>query len=253
MRTLSRLVVALILLSASPAGASGPDDSQGPSLKPDFLFGRPRGWIAVRASWLMPRAGGDLFTFVRDQLTLDKRDFQTPAVIGELGIAVTPRLTASAGVEFSRNTVGSEYRRFIDNQGLPITQTTALSQANISGSVRLALVDPGRRISQLAFIPRTITPYVGAGGGAAWYDLKQSGDFVDFATFRVFVDVFSYQAWTPSAHVFGGAELRLWRGLFLDTEGRYVWAKGPLGSDFIGFDGIDLNGFRVSTGIRVVF
>jgi hypothetical protein len=32
-----------------------------------------------------------------------------------------------------------------------------------------------------------------------------------------------------------------------------VFAKGDLGSDFVGFDGIDLNGFRFSTGFHVAF
>jgi hypothetical protein len=191
----------------------------------DFLFGRPRGWVALRGGWLRPRASGDLFTFVGEQLTVEKGAFNTPAMIGEVGVAITSRIQASGGVEFSRQTVASEYRRFVDNSGDPITQSTMLSQTDVTGSIRIALLD--------AF--------------------SQTGDFVDFATLRVFPDAFRSQGWTPSAHVFGGADIRLWRQLFLDVEGRYVWAHGDLGSDFVGFDGIDLDGFRVSTGVSVVF
>jgi hypothetical protein len=54
-------------------------------------------------------------------------------------------------------------------------------------------------------------------------------------------------------HVFGGTDLRLYRALFLTFEGKYVWAKAKLGTDFIDFDPIDLGGFRVSTGINVLF
>ena len=219
----------------------------------DFLFGRPRGWVAFRGSWLRPRASGELFTFVSDHLTVEKGDFSTPAMMGEVGFTITSRIQASGGVEFSRQTIGSEYRRFLDNRGEPINQKTTLSQTDVSGSVRIALLDRGRSISRLAFVPRAIAPYAGAGAGVYFYEFKQIGDFVDFATLRVFPDVFRSQGWTPSAHVFGGTEVRLRRQLFLDVEGRYVWAHGDLGPDFVGFDGIDLDGFRLSTGVSIVF
>jgi hypothetical protein len=219
----------------------------------DFFFGRPRGWVSIRGSWLKPAANGDLFRFVSDQLTIEKDDFETPAFITDVGFTVTPRVSVSGGVEFSRQTLSSEYRHFVDNRGAPINQRTALTQTNLSGSVRFALLDPGRSISRLAYVPRTITPYAGAGAGMFFYKFQQNGDFVDFATLRVFVDAFRSKGWTPSAHVFGGADLRIWRWLFLDVEGRYVWAHADLGADFVGFDGINLDGARFSTGARVVF
>ena len=98
-----------------------------------------------------------------------------------------------------------------------------------------------------------VVPYAGGGAGLLFYRFGQTGDFVDFVTLRVFTDTFRSEGWTPSAHVFAGTEVRLWRMVFLDLEGRYVWANGTLGSDFLGFDGVDLNGFRVSTGVSVMF
>jgi hypothetical protein len=246
--------VAALLSSSGEALAQVPAEQSAPApTRQDFLFGRPKGWVAVRGTWLMPRAGGDLFTFVRDQLTIERSDFSTPAIAGELGFAITPRLSAAGGMEFSRQTVGSEYRRFIDNFGLPIHQTTALSQTNISGSVRFHLRDQGRRISRLAFVPRAILPYVGAGGGLLYYEFVQRGDFVDFVTLRVFPDVFRSQGWAPSAHLFGGTDFRVWRGVLIGVEGRYLWSHSDLDSDFIGFDGIDLDGFRVSSGLSIMF
>jgi hypothetical protein len=248
-------LLTFVLLAGNPLPAAAGDEPQGrvPQPRPDFLFGSPRGWVALRGSWLIPRAEGDLFAFVSDQLTIEKRDFQAPAVIGQVGVALTSRVSLTGDLEFSRKTLASEYRRFIDNLGLPIDQTTILQHVNVEGGVKLALVDPGRSISQLAFIPRAFTPYVGAGVGMFYYDLQQAGDFVDFQTFKVFYDSFRSNGWAPSASVFGGSEIRVWRQLFLDAEGRYVWAKGELHSDFVGFDGIDLNGFRFSTGIHVKF
>jgi hypothetical protein len=248
MRRLNCLAaVATLALLATPAETL----AQAPAR--DFLLGQPIGWFAIRGSWLVPEANGDLFTFVNDQLTIDKGDFRTAGITGEFGMALRPRLDLVAGVESGRQTLNSEYRHFIDNAGLPITQSTSIVQTNISGSVRVDLTSPGRAISRYAFVPATITPYVGGGGGFFYYGLTQKGDFVDYATLKVFPDEFKSNGWSPSGHVLGGADIRWWRSLFVTVEGRYIWAHGDLDSDFIGFDGINLDGFRLATGISVFF
>jgi hypothetical protein len=254
MRVLNSAVFLLLLaLAAAPPVLAQEDQQQLPRPTRDFLFGEPRGWVAVRGTWLVPRAGGDLFAFVSDQLTVDKRDLQTPAFTTEIGFAVAPRISVSGSFEFSTQTIGSEYRHYIDNVGLPITQTTELVQTNIGVTVRFWLLEPGQSISRLAYLPRMFLPYVGGGGGFMYYDLQQTGDFVDATTLHVFFDTFHSHDWTPSVHVLAGSDIRIWRGIFLDVEGRYVVAHGGLDSDFVGFDGIDLAGFRLSTGIHVSF
>jgi hypothetical protein len=39
----------------------------------------------------------------------------------------------------------------------------------------------------------------------------------------------------------------------LSVEGRYVRAHADVGPDFVGFNGIDLSGFRVASGVNLVF
>ena len=242
-------VATVVLLGTSTLAMA--DDGQAPAQ--DFLLGRPIGWVALRGSWLVPAANGDLFNFVNEQLTIDKGDFRTAGISAEFGMAIRPRLDVVAGVDSGRQTLQSEYRHYIDNAGLPITQTTSIVQTNITGGVRFDLLSPGRAISRYAFVPSTITPYVGGGGGFFYYGLTQTGDFVDYATLRVFPDQFKSNGWGPSAHVLGGADIRWWKSLFVSIEGRYVWAHGDLDDDFIGFDGINLDGFRLSTGVSVFF
>src|SRR4051794_23315049 len=89
---------------------------------PDFLFGKPRGTVAIRSGRLMARAGSDLFDFVEKQLTVDRKDFNAPSLGLDLDIQVTPRVTAVAGLDFSRSMTASEYRNFVDNNRLPIEQ-----------------------------------------------------------------------------------------------------------------------------------
>ena len=119
--------------------------------------------------------------------------------------------------------------------------------------MRFALLPSGRRISRFAWIPRTVTPYVGAGGGAVKYDFGQHGSFVDFETRRVFNDSFRSAGWAPSAHALAGADVRIYRKLYLTMEGRYTWSKATLDNDFVDFAPLDLAGLRLGGGVRVAF
>jgi hypothetical protein len=257
MRTV--LVLLFVLAFAAGAGAQSANEAaqqpQRSSGAPDFLFGRPEGSIALRGSWIVAREGSDVFQFVRDQLTVDKGAFNTAAFAADFGIALAPRADAVIGVEASRARVPSEYRRLVDNNGQPIEQTTSLQDINLTGSIRFALTPRGRDVSRFAWVPRTVVPYAGAGGGVLWYELKQTGDFVDALDPRmpVFSDVFIARGWTPSAHVFGGVDVKLHGRWYLTFDGRYRWAAGDLGRDFENFDPIDLAGFRFGVGINALF
>jgi hypothetical protein len=92
-----------------------------------------------------------------------------------------------------------------------------------------------------------------AGAGVMHFDLQQAGDFVDFVDLSVFNDVFRSRGWTPTAHAGAGVDVKLMRRLYATIDGRYLWAAGDLGSDWIDFDKIDLAGFRMSAGINVLF
>jgi hypothetical protein len=242
------IVLAAVCIVASPAAAQ---NAPAPPT-PDFLFGRPAGSLAVRGSWLLSRAGSDWFDFVTDQLTLNRGDFNAPGIAADVGITISDRLEAVIGTGFSQSSATSEYRRFVDNDRLPINQSTRLRQADVTGSLKIGLVR-GRRISSLAWIPPGINPYVGAGGGMLWYGLSQTGDFVDFTDFSVFTDVFESKGWTPTAHVFGGVDVRIARRLYATVDARYRWAAPSLTSEWVDFDPIDLSGLRLSAGINVPF
>jgi hypothetical protein len=222
---------------------------------PDFLFGSPKGMIGVRSGWVFASANSDLFTFVQRHLTIDRKDFNAPAIGVDVEAAVTPRLSAVVGFDFARTSKNSEYRDFVDNQRLPITQTTRLSELNLSGSIKLAITPRGREISSRAWIPAAVTPYVGAGAGILKYEFLQFGDFVDVDSpnSAIFEDTFRSSGWTPSAHLFGGIDVRVYKRLYLSGEGRYLWSSGTPDRDFIDFDRIDLAGFKATAGVHYMF
>lgn len=266
-RSVARAFLVLLLtLGAASIAVASPED-QDPPTNPvpsgsqpggsrDFLFGRQRGSVGLRGSWVFARAGSDLFDFVEQHLTVDRTDFNAPAFAVDVGIVLTPRVDVTFGVDASQVSIASEYRNLVDNNRQPITQDTRLREVNLAGSIRFAVTPRGRGISRFAWIPARVVPYVGAGGGALWYDFTQSGDFVDAlapAPQPIFTDLFDSKGWTPSAHAFGGLDIRLTRILFMSLEGRYLWASAKLGRDFQNFDPIDLAGFRLSAGVNLLF
>jgi len=251
LRSMPRAPLLLMLTLAAPSVAAAQSGAT-----PDFLFGRPRASIGVRGSRVFARAGSDLFRFVEQNLTVDRNDFDAPAVAADLGIRITERLDAVFGVDVSQKSIASEYRHLVDNNRQPITQSTRLREVNLGGSVRVALTPRGRGISRFAWIPARVTPYAGGGGGALWYELTQSGDFVDALApppQPIFSDLFQSKGWTPSAHAFGGVDIRFWRAWYMTFDGRYLWASARLGRDFQRFNPVDLAGFRLSAGVNVLF
>jgi hypothetical protein len=250
-------VVLVFLVGGTAYAAPGEQDlpaaSQAPRRDPDFLFGRPDGSIAVRGSWIFSRAGSDWYDFVSDQLTIEDGDFNAPAFTFEVGFLITPKLDIVAGFDVSGASKTSEYRNFVDNNRLPITQKTELRGTTITAGVKYALLARGREVGNVAWVPSTVVPYVGVGGGAHWFKMTQQGDFVDFVDLSVFTDLFRSSGWGPSAHVFGGADVKLHRRVYLTMEARYQWTTGDLGTEWIDFEPIDLSGLQVGTGINFIF
>ncbi len=241
------IALAFALLALCPALA-------GAQPSPDFFFDSPKGMIGLRSGWVFASADSDLFAFVQRQLTVDRKDFNAPAIGVDFEAAVTPRLSAVAGFDFARTSKNSEYRNFVDNQRLPITQTTRLSETNISGSLKFAVTPRGREISSRAWIPAAVTPYVGGGAGILKYEFLQFGDFIDVNTtnMEIFPATLRSSGWTPSVHLFGGVDVKAWRRMYISGEARYLWSNATPGLDF-DFDSIDLAGVKATVGIHYMF
>jgi hypothetical protein len=259
---LGRWLPFLALIAVVAAGLARPVSAQTGSPSPrlsqdlpdsDFLFKRPRGTLALRGGLLMPTEGSDLYTFVQERLTIDKGDFQGPLFAVELGYSPTARLDIVGGFDLARKSVRSEYRDFVDNNLQPIEQETSLRQNSFTGSVRFALVPRGRAVGSYAWIPTRVQPYVGGGGGFVFWEFKQVGDFIDVSDSSVFPDTFVSSGASLSGHLLGGIDIQVYKRLFLTTEARYVWAQGELSNEFVGFEPLDLSGFKLAAGINFVF
>lgn len=216
-----------------------------------FLFRTPNVTWGFHGGFDRAIAGGDVFGFVTTQLTLRRGDFSSATFGSHVAIRLSPATDIVFDVTAARVTRHSEFHDWVDQDSLPIEQTTSLLRMPITVSVRRYLASRGRTISRFAWIPAARAAYVGVGVGLMRYRFRQVGDFVDFQTLNVFSDAFESTGWTPVLHGFAGVDMALGRHFVLTGEGRYTWAKGPMGRDYVGFRRIDLSGLAVTAGLSL--
>lgn len=240
----SRLIlVAATLAVAAPARAQPTGDG--------FLFKAPAASFGVQAGYSLARAGSDLFSFTTKRLTLDRSSFDAFNIGANLAFRLTPTLDLVVGTTYARSSRLSEFRDWVDNNNLPIQQTTAFTRWPITGGLNWHLMPRGRSLGKVAWVPAAYSPYVGFGVGAMWYNFEQWGDFIDFETKDVFDGSFKSSGWTPTAHALVGIDYTLGPRLSLSSEARYQFANGQPGTSFVGFQRIDLSGFTASVGLKV--
>ncbi len=239
---------------ASPSPGDEPDpQAQNPGTTGGFSFGAPRGFFLIKAGLFVPREDSDIYTFNQEELTLEPGSFNSGLFGVDFGWSVNDRVDVVFGFEYSSSSPVSESRDFVDELGAPIVQQTRLRQVPLTASVRVNLIERGRSVGNYAWIGNTAIPYVGAGGGITWWRYEQFGDFVDFFDFTIFTDHFLTEGWEPILHLFGGADVALSPRFLLNFEARYSWAEGQMAPAFVGFEPIDLAGFRGTVGASFRF
>ena len=236
-------------LSTLLVGSAVPLHAQGSGT--GYLFGAPNARLTVHAGYAHANANSDLFDFVTTNLTLNKSSFSGPSIGADLGVTVAPRLELSVSVDYSAAVRNSDDRVYQDNNNLPIEQTTSFRRVPLMANAILYLAPRGRSVGKLAWIPATVVPWVGAGGGTMWYRFQQEGDFVDYRTLNVFHSKLESSGWAPAFQGMGGVDVTLSPRFAFTADARYMWAKGTLSRDFTGFDRIDLSGITVALGFTV--
>jgi hypothetical protein len=240
-------LTALLFLCPRPAPCQEPTD---------FEFAAPRFSIGIRGGYAVNRADSDLHDFVRGLLTLERSDFDGPVFAMDVSWHALPWLDAMMGFEVSGSSAASEYRSFVDTDDLPIIQRTRVTQVPITFSAKAYPLGRGKQVGQFAWIRKAVAPYVGAGFGPTWYELKQSGDFVDFDDCTavdecaIFRGSLRSTGWAFAGHAFLGVDIKITRSVGAIVEARYYWASADVGGSFVGFRSIDLDGAHFTAGIN---
>ena len=224
-----------------------------------FLFREPRMTLTFHIGYdapLGPRStngDNDIFEFTQSRLTIGDADHDALSLGGEVAVRVTNRFDVVFDIAHASSTTRSEFRDYVDLDDLPIQQETHFSRNAFTVGGRYFLTERGVPVGQFAWVPRSWSPYVGAGVGFMTYEFRQSGDFVDFETLDIFSTRLRSNDTGPMAHVLAGLQYSIAPNWILTGEARYRWASAELKSDYIGFDDIDLTGLQATIGFGVRF
>jgi hypothetical protein len=242
-RTTAVCLAGAALLALWPAPALFAQDG--------FLFRAPEAQITFRAGPAMPRGGGDVFDFMTSELTLQRGDFTAAGLSGELSWLPGNRWEVGVSLGMAESNSRSEYRHLICDDGLPIAQTTKLRMIPASMTGRYYLLERGRTLSSLAWIPARTTPYIGAGAGVTWYTLLQEGEFVERETNAIFRNRYESQSQGLTVHAVAGANHWLTPRVGLNAEARYTHGSAELRRNYGKFDRMDLGGLQATLGLSL--
>ncbi|HET9949153.1 MAG TPA: hypothetical protein VFQ22_09550 [Longimicrobiales bacterium] len=220
---------------------------------PGFLFGRPKVALGFRAGYVVPRISGQIFDDARRDYNLNRFDFATPYLGGEIAVRVSERWDVALNAGWGGSETRSHYRDWVDADGFEIEQDTRFQQVTTTLGARYYFADRGRRIGRFAWVPSTLTPFIGAGAGFAWYELEQAGAFIDFGSpdLEIVGDVVQTSGTGLAGFLSLGADLSLGKQFYLTGEVRSVLAGADAGGQYYLYDGVDLSGLQFITGISL--
>lgn len=207
--------------------------------------------FTVRAGANQQLARGELFDDFRSLFTMDRDDFLAPTVSGDVLFLAGRRFDVAIGAGHSLSQTRSEYRDWEGSDNLPIEQDTKLRVVPVTLTVRYQLNERGRTVGSHAWIPRTFTPYVGGGVGVTWYNLSQSGEFIDIEDLSIFGRHMETSGTTGGASLVAGFDRWFTPVAGLNAEMRYSWGSAAATPPWQHYDSIDLSGVQVSLGVSL--
>ena len=200
--------------------------------------------LEVRVGGFLPKLDSILFA---DSLTLykvQKDDFNGWFGGAEFTFNAHPNVELGLSVEGYAREIPTVYRDYVRPSGNEIQQTLRFQTVPVSAIVRF--VPSGRY--------RKITPYVGGGFSANFWEYEEWGDFIDFEAKGqpVYFDSFKSEgtAWGPMVNA--GIRYRLNSDLQITADYRHFWGKETMDGDFRPNE-IDVSGDAITIGFRVTF
>ena len=219
-----------------------------------YLLKQPTATIKFESGHGFQAASSDVFTFVMQEHTIGERDFDSPYFGAELGFRVTEHFDVALSVGYQSASVLSEFRDFVDLDNLPINQVTELRQIPMAVGLKYYPFARGRSLGRFAWVPRTVSPFLGAGIGMVASTFEQTGDFIDFATNEIFYDQYTSEQNAFLTRLSAGVNVSIANAFLFSMEGRYGWSQSPMnGGDFVDFDPIDLDGLQLIGGLAFRF
>ncbi len=200
--------------------------------------------VELRIGAMKPRLDSVLFADSVALYTVQKDDFVGWFGGGEFTTSVHPNVELGLSVEGYSREIPTFYRDFTRPSGNEIQQTLRLQIVPVSAIVRFM---PSGRY-------RKLTPYVGGGISAMYWEYEEFGDFIDFEGRGqpVMFDSFKSEGTTFGPVANGGLRYRLNQDLQVTADYRYFWGRETMDGDFFPNE-IDVSGGALTIGFRLTF
>jgi hypothetical protein len=226
------IALTMLLLAALPALAQ----HSGQRYYPDR-----EGAFRIHLGDFQPQGDSEYWDDKEQKFTGSVDDLENISFGADYLLPLNNRLSLMFSGSFYEGDTTNAYRDFEDNFGNRIRHDTTLGIA--SGTIGLVL--------HLTAPDVAIQPYLGAGGGSYFWELKESGDFIDEG--RPSLPIFSADLRSDGV-AFGyyglvGLEAPITPRLSLFVEGRWTEVDDDLSDDFEGFGKIDLGGREFAAGL----
>lgn len=203
--------------------------------------------VSARLGEFRPAGQSELFSLLDHALTPGADALRPTLVGGELHFAVSDRWGVLLGAEAGRSTVASVSRVQPASGSGEVRQQTALRLTAVQYLGAEWQAFRWRGAGRDA--PDRLRLVLGAGGGAARYDLRQWGDFVDAERRVAYDDDFRSAGRGVFGYVSAAVEVPLRRWVAVQGELRRQAGSAPMSADYASFDRLDLGGTRFSVGV----
>ena len=200
--------------------------------------------LELRVGGFLPKLDSILFADSMTLYTVQKDDFNGWFGGAEFTTNLHPNVELGLAVEGYAREIPTVYRDYVRPNGHEIQQTLRFQTIPVSAIVRFM---PSGRY-------RKVTPYVGGGMTASFYEYEEWGDFIDFQAKGqpVYFDSFKSEGTTFGPMVNAGIRYRLNSDLQITADYRHFWGKETMDGDFRPNE-IDVSGDAITIGFRLIF
>jgi len=218
--------------------------------------GAPEDAFQIRMGMFLPTGDSDFWDATEDVFTISTSDLDDFVLGFTFLRSVSNEVELGFNLDFYEGSQRSQYRDWVDSLGFPILHDTDLEVIPLTVDVRFI---PGGRYRMRPGGRQIVKPlfYVGLGGGLAFWDYEEVGDFLDFSFDppEIFPARFTDDGVAFEFHGLAGAEIPIGRATNLLFEARYSIAEDDLGGDFgdLAETNIDLGGTSFFGGVSFRF
>jgi hypothetical protein len=242
--TMKKLLTVFAIMLLLPLTASAQDDNYRSAYN---------GTISIRIGTMSLAGDSDLWDENFDYLTYEMEDFDGSSFGMEYNWFMNDLVTLGFGFDYYSQSVSTEYRDYIADDGLPIYQNIDLNVVPLTVTVKITPFGNGapKYGKNQGF---AIVPWIGGGVGIYAFTYQEDGEFIDFWDDSIFNATFISDSEAAFGyHLAGGLVVPLSSKFDVFAEVRKFWAEGELGPDFEGFEPLDLSGITFIGGASIRF